>query len=223
MNPLPLPRYVLSGPHLSGYRVVLGYETLADAQDAQAALALPMDGVGLDREGQVSDEIGQLTDVFERPFDGEDDPRLRVARVLTRAEAEAVLEHSGDLIAILSALPEAGPAEVGWRPEVRAFADLMEKTLQANDHKGGWKDELPSLDLLPRLREETVELEEAIAFWITQTNWGEAALYMPRAVERVAREAADVANFAMMIADVCGALPPPPLDRAGGGAVEGEG
>lgn len=139
MNPLPLPRYVLSGPHLSGYRVVLGYETLADAQDAQAALALPMGGVGLDREGQVSDEIGQLTDVFERPFDGEDDPRLRVARVLTRAEAEAVLEHSGDLIAILSALPEAGPAEVGWRPIESAPRDGTHiRALQEGTTFGWW-------------------------------------------------------------------------------------
>lgn len=39
MNGLPKPCYVMSEPHLSGYRVVLGYETLTEAQDAQSALA----------------------------------------------------------------------------------------------------------------------------------------------------------------------------------------
>lgn len=41
MNGLPKPAYVLSGPHLSGHRVILGYETLTDAQNAHAALAHP--------------------------------------------------------------------------------------------------------------------------------------------------------------------------------------
>ncbi len=43
-----------------------------------------------------------LTDVFERPFDGDDDRRIRVAKAITRAEAEAILEHSGDLILALA-------------------------------------------------------------------------------------------------------------------------
>lgn len=41
MNGLPKPAYVLSEPHLSGYRVVIGYETLTEAQNAQAALCQP--------------------------------------------------------------------------------------------------------------------------------------------------------------------------------------
>ncbi len=36
---IPAPAYITSGPHLSGYRVTLGYETLTDAQDAHEALA----------------------------------------------------------------------------------------------------------------------------------------------------------------------------------------
>lgn len=41
MTGLPKPAYVSSGPHLSGYRVTIGYETLAEAQDAHAALCQP--------------------------------------------------------------------------------------------------------------------------------------------------------------------------------------
>lgn len=39
MTSLPKPAYVLSEPHLSGHRVVLGYELLTDAQDAHQYLA----------------------------------------------------------------------------------------------------------------------------------------------------------------------------------------
>lgn len=41
MNGLPKSVYVMSEPHLSGYRVIIGYETLTDAQEAQAALCRP--------------------------------------------------------------------------------------------------------------------------------------------------------------------------------------
>lgn len=41
MNGPPKPAYVVSEPHLSGYRVIIGYETLSDAQAAQAALSKP--------------------------------------------------------------------------------------------------------------------------------------------------------------------------------------
>jgi NTP pyrophosphatase (non-canonical NTP hydrolase) len=68
----------------------------------------------------------------------------------------------------------------------------MEERLSANDHKPGWIGELPST-LLRRLREEADELE--IAFNARGHTKGD-----------ILREAADVANFAMMIADVCHAL-----------------
>ncbi len=41
MNGLPQHAYLMSEPHLSGYRVIIGYETLADAQAAQLALSKP--------------------------------------------------------------------------------------------------------------------------------------------------------------------------------------
>ena len=75
------------------------------------------------------------------------------------------------------------------RPEVRWFAEQMEARLRANDHKTGWLDCNDSW-LLGRLREELEELAgEVLA-------WGES-----RRPEYVVKEAADVANFAMMIAD----------------------
>lgn len=76
----------------------------------------------------------------------------------------------------------------GLRPEVRAFAAAMEKQLRANDHKGGWQEE-KVLWLLGRLREETDELSNAL-----------------ECRDCVLAEAADVANFAMMIADNCAVL-----------------
>ena len=70
------------------------------------------------------------------------------------------------------------------RPEVLAFASVMESKLRANDHKAHWRE--CSLDyLLTRLEQEALELREAI-------NCGDGVI----------GEAADVANFAMMIADI---------------------
>lgn len=46
---IPRPAYITSGPHLSGYQVKLGYETLAEAQDAHQAIATqqsPISGEG---------------------------------------------------------------------------------------------------------------------------------------------------------------------------------
>jgi len=73
----------------------------------------------------------------------------------------------------------------GMRGEVVWFAEHMEGQLRENDHKGvdGWKT-MSLKWLMHRLRQEINELERAIA--------GE---------KNVIEEAADVANFAMMIAD----------------------
>ena len=74
------------------------------------------------------------------------------------------------------------------RPALLSFAHLMESQLQRNDYKGGWRVE--SLQFLfARLTEESYELQASIA------NKDSA--------DTIRREAADVANFAMMIADVC--------------------
>lgn len=92
-----------------------------------------------------------------------------------------------------------------WRPEVRAFADLMEAQLRANDHKPGWKND-NDLDLFERLGEESAELLSALHRHAKRLSWGDGWVMETDTEERIGREAADVANFAMMIADVCGAL-----------------
>lgn len=92
------------------------------------------------------------------------------------------------------------------RPEVAAFAQLMEQALRDNDDKGGW-GECPFGYLRRRLREEAQELEEAIerVMWAQpMEDRGDVPIF--RKVAALGREAADVANFAMMIADNAGAL-----------------
>lgn len=115
--------------------------------------------------------------------------------------------------AMLSAAPAAPQAAgVGdcMRPEVRAFAQLMEDKLRANDWKGGWKSDF-SGDLLRRAHEELGELDDEMAS-------GNPDMFDNSAI---ANEAADVANMLMMVVDVCGALPAlrPPSREPEGGAV----
>ncbi len=103
------------------------------------------------------------------------------------------------------------------RPEVLAFALLMEAKLREHDDRPGWKDTHTDV-FMDRLVEERRELRCAL-------NKLERvkAPYFPfrqdSAVKEAAREAAweavDVANFAMMIADNLGAL-----DESGEGPAD---
>jgi NTP pyrophosphatase (non-canonical NTP hydrolase) len=100
------------------------------------------------------------------------------------------------------------------RPEVLAFARLMERELRANDHKPGWKNDRIG-QLAPRVVQEADELLRAVRR--LEERWGEhlcggpdrGSVRMSDADMRqsVVEEAADVANMAMMVADVLGALP----------------
>ena len=75
------------------------------------------------------------------------------------------------------------------RPEVVLYSLAMEAKLRANDHKGHWAS-AGGEDLswfVEKLRGEVEELEEALAIG---------------APLDVLEEAADVGNFAMMIADI---------------------
>jgi NTP pyrophosphatase (non-canonical NTP hydrolase) len=85
------------------------------------------------------------------------------------------------------------PRPVHIRTEVMQFALAMELQLRANAHKPGWKKESVD-DLLQRVQEELDELYDAVA---PDTV---------RNVPLVLAEAADVANFLMMVCDVAGAL-----------------
>jgi len=75
------------------------------------------------------------------------------------------------------------------RPAVLEFAKEMEAQLKFNDHKGDWIGADPQW-LMCRLLDEVIELQRVVLF-----SEGDPA-----------EEAADVANFAMMIADVLGGL-----------------
>lgn len=83
------------------------------------------------------------------------------------------------------------------RQEVKDFADAMEERLQANDYKGGWDN--CRLDWLwKRIAGEHAEL-----MWVLHEVKAETMdeNITPEAAKKIIKECADVANFAMMIAD----------------------
>lgn len=86
------------------------------------------------------------------------------------------------------------------RPEVKFFAEIMEEQLQKNEHKGGWKD-CGYYFLEKELRKNLNKLED-----ITGTTYSNLIEIQKAYKDNILRRAANVANFAMMIADVCGAL-----------------
>lgn len=96
-----------------------------------------------------------------------------------------------------------------WRAPrriVRHFAGLMEKVLRDNDWKGGWKPGQFGVDsnTIDFFREKLWEEYGELAELLQDLNHGE-----PVNPERIAREAADVANIAMMIADNYGSSSEP--------------
>lgn len=100
---------------------------------------------------------------------------------------EAVKSDRDKAKALCAAM--AGAQNSPTWPHVLEFALRMEKKLSVNRHKGdrgGWLNDDP-LTLHKRLAEEDVELKVAMENGLT--------------AEEIANEAADVANFAMMIAD----------------------
>lgn len=112
-------------------------------------------------------------------------------------ETEEAQEKIGDLFSNLLRVDAEARQEGAEestrvvRPEVWAFALAMEERLAANDHKGGWDGEYGE-DLLVSLRGEIEEL---------------AGVMFNTDTASILHEASDVANFAMMIADVFCALP----------------
>lgn len=83
------------------------------------------------------------------------------------------------------------------RKEIQWFAQEMEAKLRENDHKGGWQG-CRFAHIFPRLREESGELlvkaHPLNLDTIAETLTAEDAC-------ELVRECADIANFAMMIAD----------------------
>lgn len=132
---------------------------------------------------------------------------------LRQALDDAVLTHTGrsigglasqrvldDIMPCIAALLPAQASEP--RASIQHFARLgMERKLAANDGvKCGWRDE-DWVVLYERLQVEVAELLRALLAWRHDRDDAGAR-------DTVLSEAADVSNYAMMIADVCGALPP---------------
>lgn len=92
------------------------------------------------------------------------------------------------------------------RPVLDWFSKQMEAKLVLNDHKGGWKD--CEIDwLIKRLQQETNELIErwnARQSSMQGRSAGENVPLIDVDNEAIINECADVANFAMMIADKFG-------------------
>lgn len=96
------------------------------------------------------------------------------------------------------------PEEIEPRPVVRVFSEVMELQLQANDHKPGWEHEEP-INLLTRAHHELDELAAAIEN-LSCSEEDESPLTHDEYVANIVTEAADVANFCMMVADIFGML-----------------
>jgi hypothetical protein len=124
---------------------------------------------------------------------------------VARGERLAALSHDFQKLApALGAapLPES-PARI--RPEVLAFARLMSAKIDGHNHdrgEYGWRT--------ATLRELWQWLAGYVRALDRVLAEGEGVDGVPPSADRVAAKAANVANLAMMIADVAGALSPAP-------------
>jgi len=89
----------------------------------------------------------------------DENTRLRDAleKIVTLIDREAFRTVQNVAIEALSSHTE--DTGIQLRPEVRWFAEQMEKTLRDNDHKGGW-NEMSHWELVGRLEEEVAELKK---------------------------------------------------------------
>ena len=150
---------------------------------------------------QLHDEVRRLRAALEQLIE-DYERRLRSAitviddpntsneqriRVYGKKEAYRTFIHE---LQALSTTEPTGAQRITLRPEVQWFAQQMEAKLRENDHKGGWGNE-SLLWLYTRMIEEAEEVKAEI----------KAAFDREIDYNKIIREAADVANFAMMIAD----------------------
>lgn len=86
------------------------------------------------------------------------------------------------------------------REEVLRLAEQMELKLRKNDHKGHWSN-CTNTYLTRRLSEEGTELRNALKLLLDARRYPADTAQLEHCRALVVRECADVANFAMMIAD----------------------
>jgi hypothetical protein len=99
------------------------------------------------------------------------------------------------------------------RDPIIRFARIMETKLRENDsRRDGW-DDCDPIWLFERAEEEMLELKKEITMYMNHSSLSPKWLSIK---ERMQREAADVANFCMMISDNMESLriaPPEPTER----------
>ena len=92
-----------------------------------------------------------------------------------------------------------------YKNKTEQLRQAMESQLKANNHKEGWEN-CDAMWLIRRIADERAELKRAVEAY-TQIFHLSSYETKRRILANILEEAADVANFAMMVADVCGALP----------------
>ena len=89
------------------------------------------------------------------------------------------------------------------RPEVRAFARHMENALRRKDSERGgnsWQKYTPPDEILPHLQERVERIE---GYLKTANRFRQDDMIEQMHLDNAAEQAVHVANFAMMIADIC--------------------
>ncbi|MNU34876.1 hypothetical protein D3C71_234620 [compost metagenome] len=85
------------------------------------------------------------------------------------------------------------------RPEVQWFAEQMELMLQANEHKGGWSSE--SSEFLLMECERNFDMLDVAVSNHTRASHTDSKELRKEWMAAIMRRSANVANFAMMVAD----------------------
>jgi hypothetical protein len=88
------------------------------------------------------------------------------------------------------------PTGLSLRHYLHLFAEAMEATLRANDHKSGIED-MRVDDAIERLRDEVRELD--LEAYRDRSGAVSTMFTRPKTLTAVAKEALDVANFAMAV------------------------
>ncbi len=91
-------------------------------------------------------------------------------------------------------------AENTYNTKVARFRKIMLEKLRENSCKDGWQD-CSWQHLCSRMRQEAWELQDEI-----EHAKARGTLDSEKTIRKIGREAADIANFAMMVADNLGAL-----------------
>lgn len=80
------------------------------------------------------------------------------------------------------------------REALKFFAKKMEEELKKNEFRGSWRDQNPEM-VLSKLWDEVYDLDDQVENYLD--GKGDR--------DQILKEAVDVANYAMFVADICAA------------------